>query len=107
MSSVSLTPRERDCLHWVSKGKTSWEIGQILGIGERTANFHIANFCGKLDVSTRQAAITVAMQKGLLQPSVADPSVLNVPTRKAPKPASARKARSRQPAPAHSLRGRQ
>ncbi len=107
MSSISLTPRERDCLHWVSKGKTSWEIGQILGIGERTANFHIANFCDKLDVSTRQAAITVAMQKGLLQPSVPDPAVPGGQTRKASKPASARKTRSRRPALAHSLPGQQ
>ena len=32
-----LSARESDCLRWVSEGKTSWEISQILGISERTA----------------------------------------------------------------------
>lgn len=61
-----LTKREHDCLYWASMGKTSWEIGQILGIQARTVNFHIANSCGKLDVRTRQAAITAAIRSRLL-----------------------------------------
>jgi LuxR family quorum-sensing system transcriptional regulator CciR len=60
------TPREDECLFWASQGKTSWEIGLILGIGERTANFHIANACSKLGVNTRQAAIAQAIQRNLL-----------------------------------------
>ncbi|MDY0309073.1 MAG: helix-turn-helix transcriptional regulator [Castellaniella sp.] len=63
-----LTEREHDCLYWAAQGKTSWEIGCILGISERTANFHIANSCEKLDVRTRQAAITAAMKLALLSP---------------------------------------
>lgn len=63
-----LTKREHDCLCWAAQGKTSWEIGQILGIQERTVNFHIANTCEKLEVRTRQAAITVALQHCLLAP---------------------------------------
>lgn len=61
-----LTAREQSCLHWAALGKTSWEIGAILGITERTVNFHIANTCTKLDVYTRQAAIVIALQTGLL-----------------------------------------
>lgn len=61
-----LTVREHDCLYWASQGKTSWEMGRILGITERTANFHIANLCDKLGVCSRQAAITQALQRNLL-----------------------------------------
>lgn len=61
-----LTARERECLLWAAQGKTSWEIGRILGIAERTVNFHISNTCTKLAVRTRQAAITTALQGGLI-----------------------------------------
>lgn len=61
-----LTERELTCLQWVSIGKTSWETGRILGLAERTINFHIQNACRKLGVHSRQAAITTAMRTGLL-----------------------------------------
>lgn len=71
-----LTGRELECLHWASIGKTSWEIGVILGVVERTINFHIQNACDKLQVRGRQAAITVAYQMGVLpwQPAINAPS---------------------------------
>ncbi|MBV6272510.1 helix-turn-helix domain-containing protein [Alcaligenaceae bacterium CGII-47] len=68
-----LTTREESCLHWAAQGKTSWEIGVILGITERTVNFHIANICTKFNVHTRQAAIATALRAGVL-PSPASPS---------------------------------
>jgi len=61
-----LTRRQHDCLYWAAQGKTSWEIGQIVGIQERTVNFHIATACENLGVRTRQAAITAALQHALL-----------------------------------------
>lgn len=87
-----LTAREHDCLYWVAQGKTSWEIGCILGISERTVNFHIANLCGKLGVRTRQAAITAAIRLNLLA---------------RPYPASVATARNHSPAHAHGRRVRQ
>lgn len=68
-----LTAREKSCLYWAAQGKTSWEIGTILGIKERTANFHIANVCAKLGVNTRQAAISIALEVGLLTFNQTDP----------------------------------
>jgi len=47
-------------------GKTSWEISVIIGLSERTVNFHIARVCEKLGVHRRQAAISLAIQLGLL-----------------------------------------
>ncbi len=67
-----LTGRELECLHWASMGKTSWEIGVIVGITERTINFHIQNACRKLQSRGRQAAISAAYRHGLLpKPPVA------------------------------------
>jgi len=62
----SLTSRELECMHWAALGKTSWEIGVIIGLTERTINFHIARACEKLGVHRRQAAVTIALQRGLL-----------------------------------------
>jgi DNA-binding CsgD family transcriptional regulator len=62
----ALTVRELTCLRWAAIGKTSWEMGVILGLSERTINFHIHNACEKLAVHGRQAAITAALQAGLL-----------------------------------------
>lgn len=61
-----LTTRETECLRWASKGKTSWEIGNILGCSERTANYHIGNACSKMNVRGRQAAIALAILAGYL-----------------------------------------
>ncbi|WP_353172847.1 helix-turn-helix transcriptional regulator [Paracandidimonas soli] len=63
-----LSSREQLCLHWAAQGKTSWEIGAILGLAESTINFHMANICRKLGVTRRQAAITIAAQTGFLAP---------------------------------------
>ncbi|HRL20601.1 helix-turn-helix transcriptional regulator [Alcaligenes sp. SDU_A2] len=61
-----LTTREQSCLNWASHGKTSWEISIILGVTERTINFHLQNAYAKLGVYSRQAAITLALQQRLI-----------------------------------------
>ncbi len=63
-----LTPRERECLHWAAAGKTSWEIGKLLRVSERTAVFHLQNASRKLGVSSRQAAVARAVALGLISP---------------------------------------
>lgn len=62
--SQTLTARERECLQWVARGKTDFEIGIILGISARTARFHIENSKRKLGVSSRVQAVTLAMRSG-------------------------------------------
>lgn len=58
-----LTPREAEVLFWVIKGKTSRDIGDILGTSPRTVNKHLEHVFEKLGVETRTAAATVAMNK--------------------------------------------
>lgn len=67
-----LTERELTCLQWAAIGKTSWEMGVIMGLTERTINFHVHNACQKFGVHSRQAAITAALQAGML-PALTEP----------------------------------
>lgn len=61
-----LTARELDCLRWAAEGKTSWEIGQLLGIGERTIVFHLQNAARKLGVIGRRQAVARAISLQLI-----------------------------------------
>jgi DNA-binding CsgD family transcriptional regulator len=54
--SFSLTPRERQILGWVARGKTNPEIAEILWIAPSTVRKHLENIYAKLGVSTRTAA---------------------------------------------------
>jgi DNA-binding CsgD family transcriptional regulator len=62
----ALTPREKEVIRWLKEGKTSWDISRILGMSERTVNFHASNIIRKLDAASRTHAVAVAMEKGLI-----------------------------------------
>lgn len=36
-----LTDRQRDCVIWVARGKSDWEIAQILGVSPETVTMHL------------------------------------------------------------------
>ncbi|AJY50076.1 autoinducer binding domain-containing protein [Halomonas sp. KO116] len=61
-----LTDREKECLFWVTKGKTYSEISIILGITERTIKFHTKNIIEKFDSVNIKQAITIALRLNLL-----------------------------------------
>lgn len=61
-----LSLREKDCILWTARGKSSWEIGVILGISKDTVNFHIKNAMRKFDVNSRTAAATKALKIGII-----------------------------------------
>lgn len=58
-----LTQKEAEVLYWVARGKTSRDIGDILGSSPRTVNKHLEHVFEKLGVETRTAAATMAMEK--------------------------------------------
>lgn len=62
----TLTHRELECLHWATGGHTSREIGQLIGVSERTVVFHLTNAAHKLGVFSRQSAIAKAIALGLV-----------------------------------------
>jgi LuxR family transcriptional regulator len=51
---------------WTADGKTAGEISQILGITERTVNFHVNNAMAKLGTTNKLAAALRAAVLGLL-----------------------------------------
>lgn len=62
----SLSTREEECLLWAAQGKTSKETGLILGVTERTVNFHLYNAFHKLKVHNKNAAVARAITLNLL-----------------------------------------
>lgn len=65
---IALNEREIDCLTWAARGKSSAEIGQIIGTSKRNVDFHIETACRKLDVATRVQAAVKAVSGGLIDP---------------------------------------
>jgi DNA-binding NarL/FixJ family response regulator len=63
---VHLTPREKEVLTWVGRGKTSAEIAIIMGLSERTVNFHCDQAMRRLDVTNRTQAVAKAIAGGLI-----------------------------------------
>jgi DNA-binding NarL/FixJ family response regulator len=61
-----LTGRETEVLALVGQGLSNGEIAETLFIGEATVKTHLLHVFDKLGVSDRTAAVTVAMQRGVL-----------------------------------------
>lgn len=63
---IPLSTREIECITWVSRGKSSFVIGTILGVSENTVNFHIKKAMNKLNCSSRTAAAVKASKLGIV-----------------------------------------
>ncbi|MDX8463252.1 LuxR family transcriptional regulator [Mesorhizobium humile] len=66
-STSTLSSREKECILWTAKGKSSWEIGKILGISVNTVNFHIKNVMGKMDANSRITAAIEVLKRGIVE----------------------------------------
>ncbi len=62
----SLTEREQEVLLLLAKGQPNKEIAAHLAISERTVKFHVSAILGKLGASNRTEAVTLAVQRGLV-----------------------------------------
>jgi DNA-binding NarL/FixJ family response regulator len=67
-SPTALSPREVEVLRLVSTGSTNAEIGRALYISEATVKTHLLRAFAKLGVSDRTAAVTAALERGILPP---------------------------------------
>ncbi len=65
-ASKGLTPREMDVLALVAKGMSNRDIGELLGMTERTARFHLTNVFYKLSAADRTEAVAIAMARRIL-----------------------------------------
>jgi len=61
-----LSSREKECLLWTARGKTSWEIAKIIDRSPATVNFHLKNAACKLDASNKCHAVSKAITQGQL-----------------------------------------
>lgn len=63
---IHLSPRELDVLACAALGSTNAEIAASLGLREGTVKSYLQTAMGKLDASTRHAAVTKARRAGIL-----------------------------------------
>ncbi|GAA1943151.1 helix-turn-helix transcriptional regulator [Microbacterium aquimaris] len=63
---AALSPRETDVLADAARGSTNAEIAAALGLKEATVKSYLQSAMGKLDATTRHAAVARARRAGLL-----------------------------------------
>ena len=67
-ASAQLSPRQSEVLLWSMRGKTYWEIGEILGISADTVRQHIMSACRALDAENKTQAVARALAQKLIVP---------------------------------------
>ncbi|MFS1286784.1 MULTISPECIES: autoinducer binding domain-containing protein [Pseudomonas] len=65
-AQVEFSGRECDVLRWTADGKTSEEIGVIMGVCTDTVNYHHRNIQRKIGASNRVQAVSYAVALGYI-----------------------------------------
>ena len=63
----ALSPRELEILQAVARGLSNKEVGRRLYVSEATVKTHLLRIFGKLGVDDRTAAVTVALERGIIR----------------------------------------
>ena len=63
-----LSARERECMHLAARGLSPRRIGVVLGLPERSVDYHFGNILAKLHAATRHEAVARAVAAGLVEP---------------------------------------
>ena len=61
-----LTSREVEVLSWVARGKSAWEIGEILDIAKRTVDEHAQTAVRKIGAVNRTHAVAIAVRDSII-----------------------------------------
>lgn len=64
--AAHLTPRELEVLKLLPRGLSNKEIAAALDVSETTAKWFVKNILQKLGVNDRTAAVTTALERGIL-----------------------------------------
>jgi LuxR family quorum sensing-dependent transcriptional regulator len=54
-------------LAWVARGKSAWEIGEILDIAKRTVDEHVQSAVRKLGAVNRTHAVALAIRDRVVE----------------------------------------
>lgn len=60
-SRPALTDRQRECLIWVARGKTDWEIAKILGVTHHTVVMHLKHARDRFGGGKRTSLVAQAL----------------------------------------------
>jgi DNA-binding NarL/FixJ family response regulator len=63
----ALSSREIDVLRLIGAGNANKQIADKLSIGETTVKNHISNILSKLSANDRAHAVTIALQRGIIE----------------------------------------
>jgi len=61
-----LSPRERDVLAGLARGRSNRQIARALGVGEDTVKSHVSSILAKLHLTDRTQAAIFGLQQGLV-----------------------------------------
>jgi DNA-binding CsgD family transcriptional regulator len=68
VSDVSLSPRQRECLLWASRGLSGKQIAERISLSEPVVHEYLGAAKRKLGCATRAHAVARAMRIGLIEP---------------------------------------
>jgi LuxR family quorum-sensing system transcriptional regulator CciR len=63
---IQLTDRQRECVMWAARGKSDWEIGQVLGVSEATVGEHLRHAYERYGVGKRTLVAVHALFDGTI-----------------------------------------
>jgi len=63
---LRLTARQRDCVIWAARGKTDWEISQILGLSKETVRQHLKQARERYGIQRRSQLAVRALFDGII-----------------------------------------
>jgi len=67
LSRPEPSPREREVLALIAKGRSNKEVASDLGLSEDTVKRHVSNLMAKLGAQDRTQAVTEALRRGLIE----------------------------------------
>lgn len=66
LGTPRLTDRQRDCVYWLARGKSDWEISRILGLSQETVKRHLKLARERYGVEKRTSLAIRALFDGTL-----------------------------------------